>query len=397
MCQLFLLGIDWRGLVAPVQLWLIYLLIILLSYVWNLMDARTTPTDLGLGPSLIPAAWTPLVYTLNAAFIMVVGTLVAGCPDRRLLRSIASFYCVIAALFLVYIDLTGKILWGRLYENGVNSTVWGLMALTVCLGAFARKPGVIALASFGAGIATILLASSREHLLAVFVSLLIVVGLYYREMDRGRLMRLVLGSCVALIGIQLLLDPLLDVVHYVASDVLQLNSADRGIDSGFTGRTGIWRDTLELWMRSPVFGVGYRQHEQFLDGAPAHSAYLAVLADTGLLGFIVYIVLLISSLSAAWGIQDRRTRRFVVTMIVAYMISGLFDTRTIDAGNPYSLLFLMCCSLALADRSRRRVASLYSARETVASNRAGERHGAEAAGLLSEGWATRARSPSPNA
>src|SRR5580700_10826699 len=140
MCQLFLLGIDWRGLVAPVQLWLIYLLIILLSYVWNLMDARTTPTDLGLGPSLIPAAWTPLVYTLNAAFIMVVGTLVAGCPDRRLLRSIASFYCVIAALFLVYIDLTGKILWGRLYENGVNSTVWGLMALTVCLGAFARKP-----------------------------------------------------------------------------------------------------------------------------------------------------------------------------------------------------------------------------------------------------------------
>jgi O-antigen ligase len=357
--QVLLLGIEWRGLVAPVKLWLAYLLIILLSYLWNVADPHTAPR--GEDVALIPAAWTPLTYTANAAFIMVIGTVVAGSPDYRLLRSIAGFYSIIAAIFLVYIDLTGKMVWGRLYANGITSNVWGLMGLTVCLAALARKLGVIAVATFTAGMATILLASSREHLLAVFVSLLVAAALYYRDLDRARLVTVLVGSCIALVAVEFLLDPyLLKAINYVTSDVLLLNSRDRGIGSGFTGRTQIWTETFDLWLKSPIFGYGYRQHERFLAGAPAHSAYLAVLADTGLLGLIVYLVLLIGSLKASWGIRDARTRRFVVTSIVSYIIIGFFDRRTIDAGNPCSLFFLMCCSLALADQSLRRVAALGS-------------------------------------
>jgi O-antigen ligase len=358
-CQALLLGIEWRGLVAPMKLWLAYLLVILLSFLWNVANPYRAPSGYDVG--LIPAAWTPLTYTLDAAYIMMIGTVVAGSPDHRLLRSIASLYSIIAAIFLVYIDLTGKIVWGRLYANGITSTVWGLMGLTVCIAALARKFELIAFATFVAGVATILLASSREHLLAVFVSLLIAAALYYREMNRTHLMTLLVGLCVVLIGAELLLDPyILKAINYVGSDILFLNSRDRGIGSGFTGRTQIWTETFDLWLKSPIFGFGYRQHERFLSGAPAHSAYLAVLADTGLLGLIVYLVLLIGSLKAAWGIRDGRTRRFVVTTIVSYIIIGFFDRRTIDAGNPCSLFFLMCCSLALADRSLRRVAELCS-------------------------------------
>jgi O-antigen ligase len=357
--QLLLLGIEWRGLVAPAKLWLAYLLVILLSYLWNVADPYRAPS--GEEMALIPAAWTPLTYTLNAAFIMVVGTLVAGSPDHRLLRSIAGFYAIFAAVFVVYIDLTGKMVWGRLYANGITSNVWGLMGLTVCLAALARKRGVIAVATFTAGMATILLASSREHLLAVFVSLLVAAALYYRDMNRARVVTLLIGACVLLIATELLFDPyILRVVNYISSDVLLLNSANRGISSGFTGRTQIWQETFDLWLKSPIFGFGYRQHERFLAGDPAHSAYLAVLADTGLLGLIAYLTLLIGSLKASWGIRDGRTRRFVVTTIVSYIIIGFFDRRTIDAGNPCSLFFLMCCSLALADQSLRRVAELWS-------------------------------------
>jgi O-antigen ligase len=358
-CQVSLLGIEWRGLVAPVRLWLAYVLVILLSYLWNVANPQTAPS--GEDVAMIPAAWTPLTYTVNAAYIMVIGTVVAGSPDQRLLRSIAGIYSIIAAVFLIYIDLTGKMLWGRLYANGITSNVWGLMGLTVCLAALGRKLGLIAVATFAAGMVTILLASSREHMLAVFVSLLIAVALYYRDMNRARLVTVLVGSCVALIAAELLLDPyILRAIDYVSSDILFLNSRDRGVGSGFTGRTQIWTETLDLWLKSPIFGFGYRQHERFLAGAPAHSAYLAVLADTGLLGLIVYLVLLIGSLKASWGIRDARTRRFVVTSIVSYIVIGFFDRRTIDAGNPCSLFFLMCCSLALADQSLRRVAALCS-------------------------------------
>jgi hypothetical protein len=357
--QVVLLGIDWRGLVAPVKIWLAYMLVILLSYLWNVAHPGTAPS--GESDTLIPAAWMPLTYTLNAAFIMAIGTLVGGSPDRRLLRTIASFYAIICAAFLAYVDLTGKMVWGRLLANGITSNVWGLMGLTACIAALARKPGLIALASFAVGLTTILLASSREHLLAVFVSLLVVAALYYRDLNRARLVTVLVGLCVVLIGAELLLDPyILNAINYIKYDILLLNSPDRGAGSGFSGRTGVWTETVQLWLKSPIFGFGYRQHERFLHGAPAHSAYLAVLADTGLLGFVVYLVLLIGSLAASWGIRDRRTRRFVVTTIVSYIIIGFFDRRTIDAGNPCSLFFLMCCSLALSDQSLRRTSELYS-------------------------------------
>jgi O-antigen ligase len=356
-CQILLLGVDWRGLVAPVKIWLALLLVILLSYSVNAMDPRTAPSAAGEGA--IPAAWTPIVYTLNAFFIMVIGTLVAGCPDRRLLRSIASPYCILGALFLVYVALTGEMVWGRLRANNIEPNVWGLVGLTVCLGAFARKPGLLSIAGFTSGTATIFLASSREHLLALAAALLVIIVLYFRVMNRSRIFAVLAASCVILIMTALLLDPyIFDAIRYINSDVLLLESRDRGLTSGFTGRTDIWAATVDLWMRSPLLGVGFRQHEQFLL-APAHNAYLAMLADTGVLGLIVYVVLLIGSLVAAWGIQDQRTRRFVVTVIVTYIVVGFFDRRTINAGNPFGLFFVLCCSVALADRSLRRVAELY--------------------------------------
>jgi O-antigen ligase len=355
-CQILVLGVDWRGLVAPVKIWLALILVILLSYFVNALNPLTA---LGGGAgTAIPVAWTPIVYTLNVVLILVIATLVAGCPDRRLLRSIASIYCILGGLFLLYVDLTGEMLWGRLRANDIESNVWGLVGLTVCLGAFARKPGPVAVAGFAAGGATILLANSREHMVALAVALLVIIALYLRDMNRSRLWAVLAGSCVTLILAALLLDPyILDAISYVNSDVLMLDSPNRGLNSGFTGRSDIWAATFDLWLKSPLLGIGFRQHEQFLPGAlPAHNAYLAMLADTGLLGFIVYVVLQIGSLIASWGIQDQRTRRFVMTVILTYIVIGFFDRRTINAGNPFGLFFVMCCSVALVDQSLRKAA-----------------------------------------
>lgn len=96
------------------KLWLALILVMLLSYFANGLNPQTAPSGDG---ALIPAAWTPLVYTVNAVFILAIGTLVAGCPDRRLLRSIAGLFCILSAPFLLYVDFTGERVWGRLTAN----------------------------------------------------------------------------------------------------------------------------------------------------------------------------------------------------------------------------------------------------------------------------------------
>jgi hypothetical protein len=350
--QLLFLKIDWRGLVAPVKFWLALLLVILLSYVVNGMDPRTAPSGSGV---IIPAAWTPMVYIFDTLFVMWIATLVSACSNRELMRLIGSFYCVFAAPFLIYIDFTGEMLWGRLVANDLQPNNWGLMGLTACLAAFARKPDPIAMASFVSGAYTMLIASSREHELALVVVVLVVAALYLEDLNRSRLVAVLVASAITLIIAAIFLDPyILSAIQYISSDVLLVDSPDRGVDSGFTGRTGVWAATLDVWMKSPLFGVGFREHERFLNWVPAHNAYLAMLADTGLVGLILYVVLLISSLVASWGMKDARSRRFVLTTILGYIVIGFFDRRAINAGNPYGLLILMCCSVALVDQSLRR-------------------------------------------
>jgi O-antigen ligase len=358
--QICLLGVDWRGLVAPARLWFALLFVILLSYLVNALNPATAPTpSVFPDDAIISGAWTPIVYTVNVVFILVIASLVAACPDRRLLRSVAGVYSILGAIFLIYVDATGERVWGRLRANNIEPNVWGLFALSVCLGALARKFGVIALAALAAGATTIFIASSREHILALLAALLVIAVLYSREMNHSRVFGVLAGTCVALILGALLLDPyILNAIGYVKADVLLLGSPTRGLDSGFTGRTEIWTATIDLWLKHPFLGIGFRQHEQFLAGAPAHNAYLAMLADTGVLGLIVYLVLLITSLAASWGIEDPRTRRFIMAVIVTYIVIGFFDRRTINAGNPFGLFFLMCCAVALTDQSRRKAAAL---------------------------------------
>lgn len=354
--QLLFLGVDWRGLVAPVKLWLVLMLVIVLSYLVNVMDPQFAPNSGAVDG--IPAAWGPIVYTLNTIFILAIGTLVAGCPDRRLLRSIASLFCILNAPLLIYVDLTGKMLWGRLVANDLEPNMWGLMGLTVCVAALARKVDLLAVVSFIAGAITMLQASSREHIVALVAILMVVAALHLKDVNRPRLLALMAVSCVVLVAATVLFDPyVLNAINYIDTNVLLLNSPQRGLDSGFTGRTDVWAWTIELWLKSPLLGVGFRRHEQFIL-VPAHNAYLAMLADTGILGLLIFLFLLVASLGAAWGMRDPRTRRFVMSVLVGYVVIGFFDRRTINGGNPYSLFFLMCCSLALADWSVRRMTVL---------------------------------------
>jgi O-antigen ligase len=306
--------------------------------------------------------WTVITFVLEAVYVCVVAIIMAGCPDRRLLRAIASIFSVVCGGFLLYVDRTGDYIWGRLFANGIESNFWGLMGVGVVVCSFAHRSRILGIACAFAGCITIYEASSRSSMVGVLGAALLI-GTCYAISLRNRSLVIAVGiAAAALLAVISFAPYLRHVVPDFVSDLLKLDDTYRGLGQGFSGRDTLWAMALDLWWRSPWFGVGYRQHELFLPlGYSTHNAYLAMLADIGVFGFLWYLYLLVSSLTACFTIADRRTRNLALASITSYILIGFFERRAINAGNPVSILFLVLCFFALAQRDLARVRGRLSA------------------------------------
>jgi O-antigen ligase len=75
---------------------------------------------------------------------------------------------------------------------------------------------------------------------------------------------------------------------------------------------------------------------------PAHNAYIAMLADMGLVGLASYFL----TMSPAIYFVFKPIQRFVeeplpVTIIATYILYGAFEVRAFSFGNTYSVVFML--------------------------------------------------------
>jgi O-antigen ligase len=336
VAQMVLLGFETLGMARPVKFFMIFLLIVTISYLVNRTD------------------WTAVTYIVELIYVTAIAALVAAYPEALLFRRIAGIYSVLAAVFIVYIDFTGTYTWGRL-TAGIESNSWGLTAVSVGTAAFALRSRLLTAACLAAAWFTCYEASSRGSMLGLALAMVVVAAMTMPRLTRVRLLTLLGTVTVVLLCILIFAPSLWAAAQHWMDAVLEVNDPRRGLDSGFTGRDILWRAALDLWWHNPLFGVGYRQHEAYLPlNYSAHNAYLAMLADTGVFGFIWYLWLLIASGLAAFRIRDPRSRNAAVGLIVSYAVIGLFERRAINGANPLSLLFLMGCFLAMKSQEVRR-------------------------------------------
>lgn len=339
--QLLLLGFDPAGMARPAKVMGAFLLIVLMSYLFNGAD------------------WNAVTYVVELLYLSAVTMLIAGCPDRRLLRRIAQFYSVPSALFLLYIDAHGKYLWGRLVEGNLESNVWGLLGLTVGVTAFAHRSRLLLAFCLAAGFATINAASSRSSLVGLTLAISLVATRYVFGL-RGRPLVVAFGAVAAVLAlIASCIPSVQSAVMEVLDDLLKIDDPLRGLHSGATGREELWKAAIDLWWNHPVFGVGYRMHEAFLPlNFSSHNAYLAMLADTGLFGFLWYMALMIAAWVGMFRLGDPATRNLAIGVVGSYALIGLFERRAINGGNPMSLLFLATALFILRERAVARIERL---------------------------------------
>jgi len=90
----------------------------------------------------------------------------------------------------------------------------------------------------------------------------------------------------------------------------QWSPRDRGFsrqDENLLSRQAVWDDALGAFSDAPLWGHGlnYAGGPNFWGGLSAHNEYLGQLVDGGLIGGLVFAVLLASFLGIAWRVSRR--------------------------------------------------------------------------------------------
>ncbi len=334
--QFYLVGIDPLGLASPVKFSFVLVFVVLASY-WNAPDNVVS--------------WQPVIQVCNLVFALTVAIMVAGSRDRSLLPKIAIAYSTISGLALIYVNVYGQYVWGRLSEN-LQPNWWGLVGLSVAVAGFGAKRTLpFGLFGVGMGMLTAYDASARGSMVG-FICAALVLSLTSIPALRGRrLMRVLVLSACALAAVMVFEPYLPDVAKSAADAVFKVDDPYRGLGTGFTGREALWDAAIDIWKAHPLLGAGWHQQDALLQ-VGAHNSYLAILADLGICGLALYVSLLAWSLLAGFSVPDDRVRRLVVGVVGAYIGLGFFEARAFSVGQPLSLLFYMCAFFAIADHSR---------------------------------------------
>ncbi|MFN7919391.1 MAG: O-antigen ligase family protein [Bryobacteraceae bacterium] len=221
------------------------------------------------------------------------------------------------------------------HPNYVGLISFGFLAASLAI----RNP-YLRLLCMAIDLAAMIFSQSRSAFVASIVCLACFGALTVWSDKRRRGLRLfatlgVLGLATA--SLPWTADWLMDAIN----DVLLLNDRYRGLGTGFTGRMEAWQEALELFQQNPFFGVGFRMHERYMVSLwSAHNGYLSMLADTGISGIAMTLLLMamLAIRALRFGAAGSRTSRIAISFFAGYCIVAIFERVLLNAGNPTSLL-----------------------------------------------------------
>jgi exopolysaccharide production protein ExoQ len=253
---------------------------------------------------------------------------------------------------------------GLVYGGGA------LLFLQRWLAAPTRSQKGFALTMVALCLCVLLAASARAGMLALAVAGATGIGLIALRGSRRSRMSLVLA---ALIGVGVVLFNWAAIKDYL-SLILDVDSPTRGVESGATGRTDIWRAGIELVFSdaSLLFaGRGIRSALPEIIGFPVESSYINLALEHGI--FFGSLITLSFVVTAARALQQglnpgqHQYQLFMVGLMLVFVLAQSFFNRyLIGVGNPYSLWILVLLlqvnlrpMSAVAHRSRHARPSAY--------------------------------------
>lgn len=105
------------------------------------------------------------------------------------------------------------------------------------------------------------------------------------------------------------------------------------------GRFEIWKFAIDKWYENPILGIGLKKIQSII-GLDVHNTYIQILAETGLIGFVIFIIALVRILcysykkvknnSAIYYKDSKCATGFGFMLIVFLIIYGFLGNTFID-------------------------------------------------------------------
>lgn len=126
---------------------------------------------------------------------------------------------------------------------------------------------------------------------------------------------------------------------------MSLDEKDRSIETG-TGRYEIWRFlSASVISKNPWLGIGPGQHQELVATATgsssAHNGLIASLSETGVIGTLPLLLIIIWCLRMAWQRRVPTGQAWAAPLFVAGIVESLGESILFSIGNPASLLFML--------------------------------------------------------
>lgn len=281
------------------------------------------------------------VVLIYNAFVSAIFAISTNLDREIFLRSVFQIVALLHAGIMAVVLIDHDVIWGRLYGRNTPN-YWGMVAQTALICSMAMRGWVLRGLVILISVAVMIMAQTRGSMVASaagFSLAFLILSLKARQRVWLWLAGALTLAVVLLLG-----------VNFVAEDLLKLSDPTRGLASGGSGRSVVWRESWDLFASHPWTGVGYRQHEKYLTSeATAHNAYLATLADLGVIGFSGYILFIGGGALRALRkvlAKPNAVELTSVAFLTAFMVNGLVERSALNTGNTYSQLMLVLAAWA---------------------------------------------------
>lgn len=253
------------------------------------------------------------------------------------------------------INLEGRVFSTFIGPNGLAGFLLLSLPISLSLAQVAKTSGVRLFSWICAGflLVALLLTFSRASLvITVFLLFLLVV---FSPPGKRR------GIAVGLLGLAVVALALVGVLYSVRGGSIDFFRPLFTLESSFTSRQGFWETSLRIARAFPVRGSGigtfasiyprfqrsgaYSQH--------AHNSYLEMFAETGLIGgllFLAIVVLVLYAVVRALRTSQSKDHKYVITALLlgglGFLLHNLVD---FDWYIPATALYFWAfCGLAVA-------------------------------------------------
>lgn len=304
-----------------------------------------------------------LIRAVAVCIVLLLGLIYAQRREHEILERALPIYALTLVLVLVYVLIDNDRLFARL-RGHLHPNLWGFLTATAVAGLmFLRVSIAVRCALIGFTIYMLAFQFQTRGAFLMSTLTVLVFGSWY-IFGAVRRQRAALPYLSALvISVTVLIFALFLFADKILIDVLQIDSATRGTDSGLTGRTEIWNLFLALFAEEPLWGHGFDMSRFFAaeyfgayvagDIASSHNSYLTILFDFGIIGIAIYVSFLISVFLGIF----RGARRELVPFLAIYLLMGITESRPLNIGNPSGILFVLILPYFLS--SPVRLYSLY--------------------------------------